>query len=353
MTKRASIAPAGLAAVGVAAAGAVAAGLAGRAVWRRRRSAGGDASWAPPPEDLGPVETFDGTRLAVRATGPADGPVLLFSHGFSLDMTTWREQWTDLADRFRCVVFDHRGHGRSELPANGDLTLRSMGRDLSTVLDAVAPKGRAVVVGHSMGGMAILALAEQRPDLFDGRIAGIALLGASASDLLRGAMGGVTDLLRPRLGSLAAAARRVDRLRRAILAGPGDVSAIVARVTQFAPDAPQELVDHVLRLAERSSSLVWTDGLSELMRMDFRHALTHVTAPALVAVGDQDRVTPPAVAVELAAALPEGRLFIVEGAGHMAMLERPERFNPELRSFARSALRNGMAPATRKRKGAA
>lgn len=347
MTTRRTIASAGLAA------GAVAAGLAGRAIWRRRRPAGGDGSWAPPPEDLGPVEAFDGTKLAVRAAGPPDAPVLLFCPGFSLDMTTWREQWSDLGDEFRCVVLDHRAHGRSDLPPGGDLTLRSMGRDLATVLDVVAPEGRAVVIGHSMGAMAILALAEQRPDLFGPRIAGAVFLGASASDLLRGAMGGVTDLLRPRLGSLAAAARRVDRLRRAVLAGPADVPAIVARVTQFAPDAPDELVHHVLHLAERSSSLVWTDGLSELMRMDFRHALPRVTVPALVAVGDQDRVTPPGSAVELAAALPDGRLFIVEGAGHMAMLERPERLNPELRAFARESLGRGSARARKKRKGAA
>ena len=111
----------------------------------------------------------------------------------------------------------------------------------------------------------------------------------------------------------------LDRLRKTILAGPRGVPALVARVTQFGPDAPADVVDHVLHLAAQTSSLVWTDGLADVVRMDFRHALARVTVPALVAVGDQDRVTPPAVAVELAAALPEGRLFIVEGAGHVAM----------------------------------
>jgi pimeloyl-ACP methyl ester carboxylesterase len=353
VTRHVTTPPARLAALGAAAAGAVGAGLAGRAVWRRRRPAGGDGAWAPPPEDLGPVQAFDGTKLAVRAAGPPEAPVLLFSHGFSLDMTTWSEQWSDLANEFRCVTLDHRAHGRSEVPPTGDVTLRSMSRDLATVLDAVAPDRPAVIVGHSMGAMAILAMAEQRPDLFGARIAGVVMVGTSASDLLRGAMGGVTELLRPRLGSLAAAVRRVDRLRKAVLAGPGDVSAVVARVTQFAPDAPDELVQRVLRLAERSPSLVWTDGLSELMRMDFRHCSPRITVPALVAVGDQDRVTPPATAVQLAAALPEGRLFIVEGAGHMAMLERPERLNPEVRSFARDALGIGTTSARGRRKGAA
>ena len=332
------------------AAGAVAAGLAGRALWRRGRPAGGDGAWGLPPDDLGPIEAFDGTELDVRAAGSQEGSILLVSHGFSLDMTTWREQWSDLGDEFRCIALDHRAHGRSEVPPTGDVSLRSMGRDLATVLDAVAPDRRVVIVGHSMGAMAILALAEQRPDLFGPRIGGIVLLGASASDLLRGAMGGVTDLLRPRLGSLATAARRVDRLRRAILAGPSEVPAIVARVTQFAPEAPDDVVDHVLHLAEHTTSLVWTDGLSELMRMDFRHALARIKVPALVAVGDQDRVTPPAVAVELAAALPNGRLFLVEGAGHIAMLERPERLNPELRSFAREAFSLG-SDRDRKRQG--
>lgn len=332
------------------AAGAVAAGLAGRAL-RRRRGPSGDGAWAPPPEDLGTLEAADGTKLAVRAAGPVDAPTLLFSHGFSLDMTTWREQWVDLARDFRCVFLDHRAHGRSEVPVTADVSLRTMGRDLASVLDSVAPRSPAVLVGHSMGGMAFLALADQRPDLLGDRIAGFALLGAAASHVLHGAMGNVTELLRPRRASLAAAARRVDRLRRVVLAAPHEVPAAVARLIQFAPEASDEIVDHVLRLGVDAPSLVWTEGLSELMRMDVRHALPRVTVPVLVAVGDQDRVTPPAAAVRLAAALPDGRLFIVEGAGHLPMLERPERVNPALRSFARSAL--GLEPVTRTGEGAA
>jgi pimeloyl-ACP methyl ester carboxylesterase len=315
------------------AAGAVAAGIAGR-VARRRSHPAGEGAWDPPPEDLGPIAAEDGTELAVRAAGDPADPILVFAHGFSLDMTTWREQWSDLSSSFRCVLIDHRAHGGSAIPETGDVTVRSMGADLGTVLDAVAPDRPVFLVGHSMGAMAILSLADTRPELFGPRVVGVALVGAAASDLLRGAMGGVTELLRPRRGSLAAAARRVDRLRRAVLAAPRDVPAIVARVTQFGSDAPDELVDHVLRLAERAPSIVWTDGLSQFVRMDLRHALPRVTVPALVAVGDQDRVTPPASAVALAAALPDGHLSVVDGAGHLAMLERPGRLNPELRAFA-------------------
>jgi pimeloyl-ACP methyl ester carboxylesterase len=189
-----------------------------------------------------------------------------------------------------------------------------------------------------MGAVAILALAEQRPELFGPRIAGVALIGAASSDLLGGAMGSVTELLRPRLGSLQAAAKRVDGLRRVVLAGPTGLSGVVARVTQFGPNAPKDVVDHVVALAQSTASEVWTDALPELMEMDLRHAVPRVRVPAVVRVGEHDRVTPPAGAVALAGALPEGRLVVIPDAGHIPMLETPEVVVRELRGFARAVL---------------
>ena len=97
------------------AAGAVAAGAVGphRDPAPTRARISRHALWELPPDDLGPVASFDGTELAVRAAGARDAPVLLFVHGFSLDMTTWHEQWVDLSVDFRCVLMDQRGHGRS------------------------------------------------------------------------------------------------------------------------------------------------------------------------------------------------------------------------------------------------
>ena len=331
MKKRIALVSAGVAA------GLVTAGVVGREILKRRQP---DA--APigdlPPKDLGRVASFDGTELAVRAAGDPADPVLLLSHGFSLDMSEWCDLWPELARDFRVVAFDHRSHGRSAPAAHGDLSLRSMGRDIAAVLEAVAPERPAVVIGHSMGAMAILAMAEQRPELFGPRVAGVVLIGAASSDLLRGAMGSVTELLRPRLGSTRAAAKRVDRLRRAVLSGPVDVSGVVARVTQFGPHAPHRVVDHVVALAQQTASEVWTDALPELMEMDLRHAVPRIRVPALVVVGELDRVTPPAAAIELAGALPDGRLVVLDGAGHIPMLERPVELERELRAFARAAL---------------
>lgn len=319
------------------AAGAVAAGVVGRVLVKRRHDdhVDGTPLFDLPPEVLDPVIAFDGTQITVRAAGDPAAPLLVFAHGFSLDMSVWHEQWVDLSDDFRCVLMDHRSHGTSGRAAHGDLSLRSMGRDLAGVIDTVPPDRPVVVIGHSMGAMAILAMAEQRPELFGPRVAGVALIGGASSDLLRGTIGSVTELLRPRLGTFATAARRVDRLRRAVLASPADVSGVITRVTQFGPEAPPHLVEHIVSLAERAPTEVWTDGLAGLMEMDLRHALPRVRVPALVIVGEHDRVTPPAIAVELVGGLPDATLSVIRHAGHMAMLERPVEVNHDLRVFAR------------------
>jgi pimeloyl-ACP methyl ester carboxylesterase len=334
---------------GGVAAGALAAGAIGRTVVRRRTDHDLEASlWDLPPDVPEPVRSFDGTRLAVRAAGDVSAPMLLFVHGFSLDMTIWREQWIDLSVDHRCVLMDLRGHGSSEQPDDGDLSVRSMGRDIAAVVEAVAPGRRVVIVGHSMGAIAALAMAEVRPDLMATSVAGLVFCGGSASDLVRGAMGSIADLLRPRLGSFRSAAERVDRLRKAVLASPTDLRGAVVRLMQFGPDAPGHVVEHVVHLAERASSEMWTDGLAGLLETDLTRVLPRIQVPALVVVGEHDRVTPPSSGVELAAGLPDGRLVLLEGAGHMAMLERPIELDHEIRTFARNVLASGHAPRPRR-----
>ena len=323
------------------AAGAVAGGMIGRTVLNARRRPDPEADEhlsELPPEDVGPIRSFDGTELAVRAAGDPSRPTIVFVHGFSLDMTTWHYQWTGLSDRYRCILFDFRSHGRSARAAGGDLSPLAFGHDLAAVLSTLRDP-RVLLVGHSMGAMSMLALAEARPELFRDPVAGVVFVGSAASDLVRGAFGSVTELLRPRLGSLRQAAGRVNRLRRYVLSSPADVAQMIARATQFGPDASPHLVRYVVGLAARAPSEVWTDGLAGLMEMDLRHAVQHIAVPALVLVGEQDRMTPPSSSVALAGELPQGRLELIEGAGHFPMMEAHDEFNRRLGAFADEVLR--------------
>lgn len=333
------------------AAGAVAGGMLGRTVLKARRRRGDaeahEALSLLPPEDLGTIRSLDGTGLAVRAAGDRSRPAIVFAHGFGLDQTTWHYQWTGLSDRYRCVLFDFRSHGGSARAVGGDVSPAAFGNDLVAVLDGVSTGGPVLVVGHSMGAVAVLAIAESRPDLFDERIAGCVFAGAASSGLLRGAVRSIAGLLRPRL-SLRDAGSRVNRLRRDIVSSRADVGSLIARATHFGPEASPHVVSYALGLAARAPSEIWTGALAGLMDLDLRHAVEHVRVPALVLVGEHDRVTPRASADALAAALPDGRLEVVEGAGHFSMMESHEEFNRRLDAFAKDVF--GTTRRARKRR---
>jgi pimeloyl-ACP methyl ester carboxylesterase len=318
---------------GLVAAGAI---VAGKVLVRRQRRGPDPASAERfdelPPEEIAPVVSSDGTLIHVRAAGDPSAPVLVFVHGFSVDMTTWHYQWKDLSSRYRCILYDQRGHGRSGKAARGDHSLQAMGRDLKAVLDAVASEGPVVLVGHSMGAMAILGFAEVHPEEFGSRVIGAVFANTTAAEVVRGAVGALgTRLvgLAPRLTRGFGSARR---MRRFITTS--DFAFLVTRLTNFGPNASPSMVDYVLQLSMDAPLEVWTDGVAALIEMDLRHAIRHVTVPALVVSGDLDRLTPPASALALKNALPEGRLVVLRGAGHMAPMERHEQFNDLISRFA-------------------
>lgn len=323
------------------AAGLAAAVAAERASVRRMRARLDPEAEEPlgllPPEDLGPVRSFDGTELAVRAAGPEGAPVLLFTHGIVLDMTTWHYQWRSFSDRYRCVLFDHRAHGRSGRPPAGDHSVEALGRDLRAVLNAAAPEGPVVLVGHSMGGMAIVSLAERHPELFGDRVAGVVLADTAVSDLVREFLGvagaGVERRIRPLLDRLVSDPARAERVQTGVRRWGRDLAFLAARLSQFGPDASPSQVDHVTRIATGVHVDVWTQMLGGLLEMDLRHALEHVVCPALVVVGDRDLVTPKTSAVAIRDALPDARAVVVTRAGHLSMMEQHGIFNGLLEEF--------------------
>jgi non-heme chloroperoxidase len=291
-------------------AGAVAAGAAAA-----RRV---DARWAATeavirPEDrLLPVGesrtvvTDDGAELAVTVAG--SGPTVVLAHGW----TNGREVWAPVAHRLlrgghQVVLYDQRGHGSSTTGDDG-FTIPRLGGDLRAVLDTVDTRD-AVLAGHSMGGMTIKSLVSHHPATVDGRVAAVVLVATAASGLSRGrgdavasrqvASPAVERLMRSRIGH-ALVRRSVGRtVRRDDLVLTRDL---------FVGCAPE----------------VRSGWLTAMQTMDLREGIRQLRLPTTVLVGDQDRLTPPTRAAELADAIPTARLQTFEGAGHMLPLELPD-----------------------------
>ena len=117
----------------------------------------------PPGREMS-IRSTDGTRLHAEVFGPDDGYPIVLSHGITCSLQVWRNQIADLAKDHRVIAFDHRGHGRSGVPGRGGYTLDLLAADLDAVLDATLDRGEcAVIVGHSLGGIAIIVSASGTP----------------------------------------------------------------------------------------------------------------------------------------------------------------------------------------------
>jgi pimeloyl-ACP methyl ester carboxylesterase len=344
--------------VGVAAAG-VAGGIAAhRVVAKRRTLAVAADPYADEPFDHLPfdreltVTTDDGVDLHVEVVEPAGGGrpelTVVLVHGFALDMGTFHFQRKELSavdrPRLRIIAYDQPGHGHSGRLAAGDYTIDALGEALRKVIEELAPKGPLVLVGHSMGGMTIMALAERHPELFVKRVRAVALISTSAGKLSDEGFGLPKALNRARqrlLPVLAGAARltpaMIDRARGAST----EIAYLLTRRFGFAGEHPSPaLVAYVERMNTRTSMEVIAGYLKTLFEHTRYTALAALgTTDVLVACGDADFFTPLAHSEEIVRLLPNAELVVVPRAGHMALLEYPELVDGPLRKLVERAAR--------------
>lgn len=266
------------------------------------------------------VTAPDGVRLHVEIDGDPVAPVtVVLCHGYLADSDMWLFQRSSLARHTRVVSYDQRGHGRSELGGVDRLTLDQLGDDLAAVLDQAAPLGQVVLVGHSMGGMSIMALAERHPELFGDRVVGVGLVTTAAAPVNGRAV------LPPEIANLVLAA--LDRLR---LTRPSchllrRAALLVARSFAFASRVPPSLVEFVLQLTRSNPVHALIALVPEFLTLDLRAALPVLGGVETLVIGaEQDRTIPPAHSTALAEAVPDSRLAMIPDSGHMVPLEHPE-----------------------------
>ncbi|HEY1916612.1 MAG TPA: alpha/beta hydrolase [Streptosporangiaceae bacterium] len=288
----------------------------------------------------------DGVPLHVEVNGPDDAPVtIVFCHGYALHQDSWHYQRRDLASAARLVFWDQRGHGRSSRAAGQPVTVDTTGADLKAVIDAVAPArgDRIVLVGHSMGGMTIMSLAGQHPEMFGGKVAGVVLIATTAGGLsgpdglVPGLPAPVRTFLQkvaPSLLTLASLGRQAELVERGRKASR-EVELVAARYLSFGdPQASMTLTEFVERMIREAPVGVIAEFYGALLGCDQRDVLPVLgKVPVTVVTGDKDRLIPPRLGEELAAEIPGARLAMVAGAGHALMLERPEVVNDVILSL--------------------
>lgn len=282
------------------------------------------------------VVAADGTRLHAEVLGPDGAPTIVLAHGYTNDQGTWHYQRRDLAGEFRVVSYDQRGHGASGEAATGDYNIDTLAGDLAAVIDACVPAGeRVVVAGHSLGGMSALALGEHHHELLGVRIAGFALVSTSGSDIVAGILGaGMTGL-----HALATAlVPHVVGLPGRLGATPTDLTYLGIRAVSLCRDAAPAHVAFSEAMSLACPAPVRAALIPALTSLDLTAAARQVGVPALVIIGDRDRLIPLWAARHLAELLPDARLVELSGVGHMVPLEAHETLTVHLRAFAHRVL---------------
>lgn len=337
-------------AAGVVAAGA-AVGLAAERYAAGRSFRGDDPEADEPLGELRgrvvPVRTTDGVPLHVEVDDASDARhppavTLVFCHGLALDQGTWHYQRRDLDDLGRLVFWDQRGHGRSGRGSTGCLTIDQLGRDLHTVLQRTAPTGPVVLVGHSMGGMTIMALADQHPELFGERVVGVALIATSAGRLadvglgVPAAAGRALRKVAPR--ALTALNRRPELVSRGLTLG-ADLQFVLTKRYSFATDVPPSLTRFVARMHAGTPLDVIAELVPAFTDHDKLDALGVLESVAtLILGGERDLMTPADHSRDMAARLPGAELVVLPEAGHMVMLEHYDVVTDHLRTLVERAL---------------
>lgn len=294
-----------------------------------------------PPSRTVKVRGADGTRLHTEVFGPEDGYPIVLAHGITCAIRVWHEQINDLSRDFRVIAYDHRGHGRSGLPHRSAYSLDHLASDLDAVLAAtLRPGERAVIAGHSMGGIAISSWAERHRDRVAECADAVALINTTTGDLLE-----EINLLRvPSLliaGRSVAARRMIRAFGGAPLfrgAQPGSRWFItMMAVGDEADPAIADFVHELFATTPPAGRGAWARVLVD--EMGPRHIdLSGLTVPTLVIGSTKDRLLPMCQARKIAKAAPNLVDLVEMPGGHCAILEHPEAVNSHLRSLVESVV---------------
>jgi non-heme chloroperoxidase len=277
------------------------------------------------------IAAHDGGTLHLVERG--SGQPLLLIHGVTLQAGVWSPQFHLMADRYRVLAMDVRGHGESVAGEDG-FGRKVAARDVATVLDHFDLHD-VIVVGHSMGGMITMEFAGDFPDELAERVAGLVFMDTAAYQILPKAVLPAAKLLGGQVNTRFAAGKPIPQRQF----GDDDISWVMARMA-FGRNPSSKAVAQVRRYLEEVPQSTSLPSWIDLLDHDAREALRATKTPSLILVGSRDLLTPVFAARRIATFLPESRFEVLEGAGHQLMQERPREVCHLIDDFAQSASRH-------------
>ncbi len=233
-------------------------------------------------------------------------PPLLLLHGFPLDHTIWNAQVQDLQTRCQIITPDLRGHGKSTAP-DGVYSMDLIARDVLSLLDRIGVY-KAIWVGHSMGGYAVMAAYRLAPERFAG-------IGFVASN--------------HKADSEEGKAKRYETAEK--VAQQGAVAAVNPKLfhPNASPDSPAAQEAKQIMLNTPPAGIIGTLH-AMATRPDSTETLKSIRVPALVIGGAGDQLFKPEIPQEMARLIPGAKLVMAEKSGHMPMMEQPDLVTNEL-----------------------
>jgi pimeloyl-ACP methyl ester carboxylesterase len=284
---------------------------------KRALDGGAEAAAVPQLELItidGPTADIAGLAIGVRQAGPTTGAPIVCLHGIGSNATGYRAQLAALCDTYRVVAWDAPGYGRSDPLPWREPRPESYADALAGLADALKLR-RMVVIGSSFGGVIAAAFGARYPD----RVLGL-VLSAPAAGYARASAEERQAALSKRIGDMA-------RL------GPAGVAAERASML-VAPGSPAAIVDAARTLVASVNPAGYAQAAHAIDMADTVAAAARISAPVLVVVGSEDRITPAASCAEpIHGKLKHGRIEVLDGIGHLVKLEAAARFNALVRDF--------------------
>ena len=294
------------------------------------------------------VEIDEPEGLPEGMVNGAAVPTVVFCHGYTLSLRSWVFQRRALkAAGYRVVLWDARGHGLSGAGSKESYEIDQLGLDLYAVISAVAPQGPLVLVGHSMGGMTLMSLAEHHPELIRDRVIGVAFVATSPGGIsavswgLGKVLGKAVHKLGPyAVGQLAGRQRLVN----SVLKAGREVEEYFVDIYSFASPVPLSIVRLTADMIFKTRVEVISAFMETFDKHDRREALEHfIGVETLVINGVKDLLTPPEHSEEIVRLIPGAEHVLVDDAGHIIMLEHGDVVSEQLLSLIGRAERAAAA----------